>query len=946
MLHRTLITLISAAALMSSALSQTTIGTKGAKIDLNNEWKRAELTTDLGPDQFAGTGENRGQFFFLLENEGLFIEENDLHLLAETMISGMELMGDDLNREKVRHSMLGGARFAQVGADAEMQGMELRYEIAVVARDGLAYVIVSWGVQSKSGNLDKIVRDLAGAIEYPGPKTKWGKSTQLERKKVRLGHDVISFVYQESVLTPAHDPGDALFMVTTPMEDFAFAVLEMTKTDSLDEECRAICSVMVTDLETLNQESREVLVIDGKSCLRTQVSFMEQGKMGADLIQIDLGDGRLADVRLTYSGEASRWQEYRDQFVSSIRIESQLVDNPFPVRGADPQVFTLNPNQRDIIDGSAVLGRVPDYPNHVASTKEGFLVAAYEGIWRIPADGSEKHALLEAPEYSSYRCIADTGRKQYTISDEGILQSLRNGGTRATSTEATWLDSSADGTLFLLRPIIKEPVPGFMNTPNLGHELITRSLGGREEVVLRTQHGNTPRFAISAKGDHALVIDRTWSHGYASHDKLIDHDLQSGTSVDLGVWTGLREACRKPGGWIVTGRPSGASAGIYDVVVGREPKLLIGGDEVHGFGLDDDGHLVWAGSLATQSDPEAEFPWIVRSTPMELALKSGDGCQGWTVRSLNETAASAFASTGFDSNSMSEMHDWATLGTLLQIADGIAKSTLGMGLPSDASAIDTLANALVGEERVSDHGMWLLAAMVSRNLMDSGAEWVKSSGRPLSVSTLGSYGDGNDFAMTANPLRLLIETSLPDAEMASPIWATLEASEGRRILLGMDEATLAAKLVELDRPDWDALLETQSLATTQRFLEAHRENGRMRGKAYAALERADRLADVLTLAAGWAGTEDSENRDDLVWLGARVTLQVFADTPALIQDIRAAIERHPNDAQLYAILGIAYEATGDENDLNRARACYLKASEMSWGAVADFAQKSLNRLDE
>ena len=396
----------------------------------------------------------------------------------------------------------------------------------------------------------------------------------------------------------------------------------------------------------------------------------------------------------------------------------------------------------------------------------------------------------------------------------------------------------------------------------------------------------------------------------------------------------------------MTGQPVEGAHGAYRLRSGADPELLIAGDELVAIGWDDEGDLVWAGSLTPRSDPESEFEWILRSTPKALIEAFGSSCQGVTVRGLNEIAREAFEATGFDITSTGDTHDWSKLGTALQKANAITIKRLGMPLPTTASAIDSLTNSIARTEDPTDHGMWLLTAMVSRCLMDEGAEWVASNGNPLSVASIGSSGNANDFGVTANPLRLVVETGMPDSETYSPIQSTLETSLGRRILLGLDETALAAKLKELDRPGWAANLATQSVESIQLMLAANRANQRLRAKAYDALARSERFEDALQLAANWGGREDSSVRDDLAWLGSRASLHVFRDTPKLIEDAFAAITRHPHEAQLYVILGVAYEATSDEDDELRARACYAKAMDLSWGDVRDLAQTALDRLDE
>jgi hypothetical protein len=214
----------------------------------------------------------------------------------------------------------------------------------------------------------------------------------------------------------------------------------------------------------------------------------------------------------------------------------------------------------------------------------------------------------------------------------------------------------------------------------------------------------------------------------------------------------------------------------------------------------------------------------------------------------------------------------------------------------------------------------------------------------------------NPFAIAVQPRRIVESALFIEEGWSEPVSVILAESRGRTIYLGLDGESLHKRAQQADRSDEiSELVRKDRTKKLVARIEAVRENIFLREEVYRQIAAAGHYATLEALASHFAG--DDGNAGDAADLRALYVARMSLDpspevdpsseeVPKLIEGLRRAIERAPDEAALYLLLGSAYERLESDDRLDYARACYRKTTELaSWGDVADAAREALERVD-
>jgi hypothetical protein len=183
-------------------------------------------------------------------------------------------------------------------------------------------------------------------------------------------------------------------------------------------------------------------------------------------------------------------------------------------------------------------------------------------------------------------------------------------------------------------------------------------------------------------------------------------------------------------------------------------------------------------------------------------------------------------------------------------------------------------------------------------------------------------------------------------------WTSLrsirDGAAGRKILLGVDPVTLAARASELDAGPGDTA--TGSAGDLIAFLSAHADNLFLREHVYDQLAAHGRLAVLHEVATAMAGrTDPPALADDRARLAAAVALEQDGDDyQRAVEDLKAAIARHGSTTSTFhLLLGQVYERGDEPRAKDLARACYSHVARTSDDEeLTSAARAGLERLGD
>ncbi|MCP3914060.1 MAG: hypothetical protein GY711_00715 [bacterium] len=931
-------TLLLASILVATASAQTTrsIGDRGAEVGLSENWTPKVINAAMGDDQFIGTKSLRNSFLVLLEFDAYLENEADFRRRLQMHTAGIEASGSNTVLGKFTYRSEDGVGRAHQPASTEMgNGVEIRYDLTLVGRDGLGYLVLLWGADRSAGSLKHEGDRIANALRFPPPDSDWGRSTQLRVREKRFDGYTLRIRVQDSVFKESTYAGDAFFSLATAEDEIVAFFLTLEDMD-LDDALDAAHETLVFSYPDLTERKRSSTTLAGREA-RLATCATGDESLTMELAAIQIAPGLALDFRVLYEGPPGVREElYRGLLESLVVVDPPTVD-AFPVPEATPDPPSVNAHQREWLEAARLIGWIPAGASDASlAPGDGILVAHEDGVDLLRPGADDSEPLRRDGEWQFDRRAAACAEETFMVSGDGELVRIADGTSTPTGARATAITAAPGGGLFLVRAAPLRNVAGIGQiesaTPST---LVHRRPSGDEVVISSFVDRTLLDVATDASTTRALVTSVERS-AYTTV-RLTSVDLGSGAQRTLGEWTRVRHLGPAPNGWLVTGTPVSGATGIWRVAGDGAPELLVSGPQQLGVALRG-GELVLTSSLflAPHSGREGRIP--VYSIAVDDVLPAGPRCAPWTAAVLGEIGSAALGE-----HDPFDRHLFGTRASITRFLDEASRASersIGAPLPRDIDAFDPLLAAIAGEPGLGQEGALVLVALLSNALLEQGAEWIDAVEPNMNGLTWETVEESTDLCLAVLPAQT-VALLLEGESQASWI---VESAAGRSMLIGTDAATLRTALAKREGPDWWSAVEAGDAEELLAILAAHPENLHLRDRIYAELARREDLAPLGAVAGRFARSNAARAQDLLHWFAARHATDGAAPT---VEELRNAIGKHPRAAGLYHLLGLRYELTGGDQAREKARVCFERALELSpWGNLAEQVQAGLGRTSD
>jgi hypothetical protein len=948
------------------------VGEHGATLEIGPGWERKVFTADLGKDQFIHEDNN---FTVVMELPILLDRREDFTALLDSMMDRVQGRLEDVRNDEGGFLSADGLGRATRRFTGRIGSLDLAYRMDVIGRDGLAYLVMTWGPRSAAEQVYAYGAGFAGSLRMPGPDSEWGKSTLPTPRSVQHEGWTIGFSYPRSLWNDLVDKGDAFFGMSTAEENLMFMLLsnEVSGPDAMLDGAR---DALGKAFQGVRELERTAATVSGQPARRAVVTGLQEGvRWDFLLLAVPLGEQRVLDIRVGMRGPFAAREPLVRGLIDSLTLTPPRQVDAFPRAAAAaassvPAVAAAplpTPVAR-LLAGAERLGALGG-TEHLPLPGGGLLSCGYGKVSRTGPDGAAEGLWNGS---SATQCAvgpgaagspdspgspgspgSNTGEILVAIAG-GEVQRLKGRELEPLGFSAAHFAGNPAGGLVLVRTV-DATVDGLADLPGTA-QLIARAPDGAERTVA-TLAGLPTRLAVDGAGRRALVaVVRQTALGRTApeaHTALTAVDLASGKTAPLGDWQSVSHAVPAAGGWLVNGEPDGRPEGLYLLDGKAEPRLLIAGDGAKGVALaDGEGgqRLTFATTRRQPGDPAPDGQAIAYRAPLAAVLAEGPAWQPFDAGRLREIAAAALA----EAKDGEPLTRRAGLDRLLAAADAAAVRLAGATLPTAPAEVDELFGDAMGEHDLGPDTVTLLAAVLARSLLAQGAVWVDGPAAPLGIFPDPEVGD-NDLAVAFLVPALVTSTLYVDEGWWNPATGVPDQAKGRTLLIGADRTALAAALRAAEVPKLAALAaggKAADRAELARELEARAANTHLRGRVYRELAAGGRLQQLADLAGAFAGKPEAGPEDRRAWYAARFALSGEAKAgappalPALIEELRAAIAAHPDEPALYLLLGKAYLAAGGPEAADLARACFEQIEELEpYGADATAAEAAIAELE-
>ncbi|MEZ5977210.1 MAG: hypothetical protein R3F34_03220 [Planctomycetota bacterium] len=443
---------------------------------------------------------------------------------------------------------------------------------------------------------------------------------------------------------------------------------------------------------------------------------------------------------------------------------------------------------------------------------------------------------------------------------------------------------------------------------------------------------------------HSAPISKILASGDGSHVVLVAADessftttlrvvrVSNGAVVSESEWGWVSALGPGRTGWIVSGAPRYGAYGVFGLEPDGSTELLVGGFAVEGIGIDGD-RLLFGEGITNVDSTGGDF--VLRSVALETARRLGPRTAPPTRADLEAVARAVF------SDGLPEIRERSELLALGERMEAAWGEVCRSAFPGDTAAIESSLASFSYDDTLEAAERSVLVVIAAAELVRGGAicagplelaRITDSDARPREKATL--------HALAVDPC----------AVGAGHLLAGLaERANGRTILLGPVDDAMAARIAEEAGTDAAFDHESASSADVSALFERHPTNRHLRREIAARLVESGQHGAALAALTPYASAADAEYSDVAAWLAVQVTEAGRRRTPAdrLVRDARSAVERFPEELTLYYLLGCAYEARGDDLDVERARACFelVLDQDDEWSRLSEAASSAIERLE-
>jgi hypothetical protein len=943
--------LLVAGLLLPTAVAHATeysIGTVGASVDLDSTWNRRMFNPDLGDDQFIN---DAGVFMVILEDRSLLESRADLERTIYQFSLGIEQRSESYEaEEEILFERVDGVVHGRQRIRANAMGLSLIYRLDVVSRDGLTLILMSFSEVAGAVELETAMGGLPTSISWPGPETEWGRLAERQPRTFRFGDWAVTVPYRESVFPVRNDMDGDGYHLGDRDDSMAFRFFMFERQGrSVEDSLEDIVATVNDDGSWDALWREEVQAASGgglQSLLRA-----EDGPLVYEAIvaAIDVGDDMILDLRLVTVGDDSHREMLWEALLDGIEVTAPVEVDAFPVVEDDGVPDDeLSEGGEALFAASTLVGASDSWNATTVSAGDGsVLVLDGQRLVRFRESPEDAEVLHRSREWITSWSLAWDGSVPVVIARaEAGVHRVVDGELVPVDVEADRI-AGFDGGVVTVESPDPPTLVGLQDLPPADPvTIVFRDNAGARTREIEIADGTVLAIAAARDGERvALAVAPVDVFGRRALGQPIEVvEIREGSSRrrSLGLWDRVTSIAPADGDWLVNGTPVDGATGVYRSAVGDAPELLIAGDAT---GIDIlDGEVFFASDVCREN---AESMQCIYRAPIEAVRDFGPRFEVLSVGTLNAIAR--------------EIADREDGGVLLvpttaqemEAAVRVASETMvrvtGEDLPATTGEIDAVLDAVLWNDDLSPDGLSLLSLMFTNVLLESGASWVDAKGVGPSIRSSGNgIAAQNAFAIGIEPHQVVAATLYSEEGWWRAASEVEDLADGRTLLLGNDADALA-RAVEGSADDRVLeAMEEQRWADLPGLLAEHATNHSLRARVYSRLASLGEIEAMGEVAAAFVDGETAGGADLVGWLAARLDgLNDDQDPAALVTDLRDAIQRFPEEAPLYLILGVAYERTSGEQRLALARACYSRVLEIqTWGDVANHAEEALNRLDE
>lgn len=905
----------------SLALAAEPVGSFGATLDLSSDWVRSRQSLTAGPDQFHT---RKGTWLIVVEVRNPMLEEADAARALERFAKGIEEKTGG-HPEPPRVTRRRGRLEGETRWTERTSGVEVAFEVRVVGRDGLAYLLVTWSKADQRVRMQRDARRVADSLTLPGPDSAWARQLSPVERTAEIEGWTVTYGAPPAFLEPKEDAGDAFAALGNADGSLAVYLLREEDTDA-DAVVAFAVDRMNAGAET-PEVRRSLVTVDGRAASVGTFVGPARGEPTFGMVAaIPLDDHDWMDVRMIGRGTPEAHQALWNALLASIDIEPRPALDLFPETEPLAAPLPMSEAQASLLGAGTAFGTF----SGGLDTSRG-KTAVYSPNWNaVQVLSLPTGTITELPVGGSTGAPAERPDGLYIPTKDGVKKVV-DGAITDAGFPATTLADAGDRGLLLVRKAATAFVPGYSNLERpTGPEVVLRGADGQERVVTRLPGRQVAAAAVH--GDQALLVtsdaERAW---FTPELELLN--LTDGGRRTLEPWTSIEAILPGPEGWLVTGTPLGAPAGVWALSVPGERSLLLSGRHAAGVPLDG-GDLLLISSWHAGASRTDEWQTVATRLPAAAVTKDGAAFDPLTPGDLSALATDALTSLGWGADPRRSLQDAASIRRFVATADKLAVSRIGVGLPADAAGVDRLLGAAHWDASADDSGSLLLVALLSDTMIRAGATWV--TGRaPVSGAVEDTFQ--NDHAIGWLPADLVRSTLHDDEGWWDPATTTATAREGRAAFIGLDPAAVRAR-VEGARRAGIEKLDSAPPAEIVAWLQVEPANVHLREAVYRRLAAVGRAAELSVMAAPFlGGGEWADVQADLVGRGA-----TLAPVEPLIADVRAAFAAHRHEPGLLVLLAASYERAGDPA---LARECWSTLyTNFRWSPLRDDARAAIVRL--
>jgi len=886
------------------------IGDKGASLQLGPSWTRRKIDQRLGDDQFIH-GNNYIMAIFEIEealgDEAAFTQVVDRFLeLLKAKTSNADV---EVSQFEGTHEI--GKISARVSTD--VSGVAFDYRISLIGKHGLNYVILAWAPTASTGFETEFKR-IANSLRFPAPDSPWGLKAQITRASFRYGNQRIGVPYRPSLFERV-EREDALLKLQSLDEiiDISFYVSEgydtpeSAMTDDRDYFQSILATYKQVYTESLDFNNRSILFAGGKA--------YDQEWVAIQSAYFPLPDRTFLEIRMMTMGEDMAHRVFLEQVVAGLEVQDSGEIDAFPVVEETEEPVGIC---RSWPGEAEKLGEIPGYAfSFTWHAEKAWAITSNQVICLDPNRGESK-VVVQSEEHD-YRRRIGTYRGQIVFNSSDY--SIRTAGPQQ---KLLPLKAKAVIQLDQKRHLM---VPA----DEMDHrfDYFGQASPGLDTLVLYGKN-DQPRDEI--------VLPGSWVAGSSSKDgreflaatQAPWFDAERTVRLSLlrirGLktrnaisWQTVRHIANTDDAWLVSGRPLKGADGVYRVDFRSDPEFLIGGEDLVGLAQAD-------GSLILAARDPSYSSYSVYRLPLPVET------QGWPidVTWLNRIA---------DMLAPSALHSAEDIRDLVTQADRTMHDTYGATLPRDTKGFDALLSFMGDSTQLSRSGLILLTAMLTQILMDNGATWLPSA-VDLDSLPMTIHAYENAFATLHDPSYLVWSSLFESEGWWDPASSVLDLAQGRAVLLSCDPDIARSHAGDLIPEGLPEIIANQDAQHMAQIILEHKSNEHFRTKLYLQL-----LVENQNLAQRTVEAVLSQSPElELEQTYAMTFRAIDTDRPQdLAQELRDSIARHPKQAIFYHLLADEYAASSDPDDIDRARACYIKLLQLRpWGTFAERAQAWLN----